>query len=94
MEENKKETENTLEYYKKALEEEQYKNVILGGRLADALAQVQDKEAQLKRIKNNPMWKASKPLRMCMHWGIRQKNRIRNLGGIRGIGRKMCSKNC
>lgn len=81
-----------LEYYKKAYEEEKYKNVLLGGRLADAMAQVEDKQFQLDRIKNNPLWKASKPARMGMHWVIRQKNRIKNLGGIKGVARKMSSK--
>ena len=84
--------ENSAEYYREALEKEKQKNVLLAGRLADAMAQVQDKEAQLMRIKNNPLWKLSKPFRVCMHWVIRQKNRIRNLGGIKGIVRKLSSK--
>lgn len=84
--------EHDLEYYKKAYEEEKYKNVLLGGRLADAMAQVEDKDFQLNRIKNNPMWKASKPLRVTMHWAIRQKNRIKNQGGFKGMARKLSSK--
>lgn len=90
--EDRKEEIRDLEYYKKAYEEECYKNVLLGGRLSDAMAQVESKEFQLNRIKNNPLWKASKPLRATMHWGIRQKNRIRNLGGVRGAMRKLSSK--
>ncbi len=87
------ENEMTPEMYREAYEKEKYENLILSGRLADAMAQVQEKENQLNRIKNNPLWKASKPFRVCMHWGIRQKNRIKNLGGIKGIARKCSSKN-
>lgn len=78
--------------YKKAYEEEKYKNLLLGGRLADAMAQIEDKQFQLDRIKKNPLWRASAPARKTMHWAIRQKNRIRNLGGVRGIARKLSSK--
>ena len=81
-----------LEEYKEAYQAEKQKNVMLSGRLADAVAQAEEKDRQLKRIKNNPMWKASKPLRSMMHWGIRQKNRIKNLGGPKGIARKLSSK--
>lgn len=87
------ESENKdIEYYKKALEEERYKNVLLSSKLAGAVAEVNAKEAQIKRIKNNPMWKASKPLRSCMHFVIRQKDRIKNQGGLKGMARKLSSK--
>lgn len=81
-----------LEYYKKAYEEEKYKNVILGGRLASAIAESKDTKAKLEKIKNNPMWKASKPLRSCYHFINRQKIRIKNQGGLKGMGRKLKSK--
>ena len=87
------ESENKdIEYYKKVLEEERYKNVLLSSKLAGAVAEVNAKEAQIKRIKNNPMWKASKPLRSCMHFAIRQKDRIKNQGGLKGMARKLSSK--
>lgn len=82
----------TLEDYKEALKNERRKNVVLSGRLADAVAQAEEKDRQLKRIKNNALWKASKPLRASMHWGLRQKMRLQNLGGPRGIVRKLNSK--
>lgn len=89
MEDNK---EYDLEYYKKAYEEEKYKNVVLSGRLAGAIADTNEAKAKLERIKNNPMWKASKPLRSCYHWINRTKTRIKNQGGIKGMGRKLKSK--
>jgi GT2 family glycosyltransferase len=38
------------------------------------------------------MWKASKPLRQTMHWGLRNYRRIKNLGGPKGIARKLKQK--
>ncbi|MBQ3905533.1 MAG: glycosyltransferase family 2 protein, partial [Lachnospiraceae bacterium] len=32
------------------------------------------------------------PLRKCMHWGIRQRDRLRNCGSIKGVFRKMDQK--
>lgn len=87
------EDSNDIEFYKKALEEERYKNAILGGRLAGAIAETKEVQSKLDRIKNNPLWKASKPARLLMHWGIRQRERIKNQGSIRGLGRKIKSKN-
>ena len=81
-----------IEEYKEAYKEEKRKNVILAGRLADAVAHAEEKDREIKRIKSNPFFKASKPLRVVMHWGIRQKNRIKNLGGMKGIARKLSSK--
>ena len=40
----------------------------LAGRLADARNEADTLQFQLDRIKNNPMWKPSKPLRQTMHW--------------------------
>lgn len=44
---------------------------------------------KLGRIKNNPLWKASKPARDWMHWAIRQKQRLTNCGGPKGVLRKI-----
>ncbi|MBO5092738.1 MAG: glycosyltransferase, partial [Lachnospiraceae bacterium] len=51
-----------------------------------------DLDFKLKRIKNNPIWKLSKPLRGVMHWMIRMKDRIVRLGSPKGIARKLRSK--
>ncbi len=85
-------TAQLLEYYRLAYEKEKEKNTQLAARLADAQAQAQDLDFKLKRIKNNPVWKATKPLRSVMHWMIRMKDRIVRLGSPRGIARKIRSK--
>ena len=81
-----------VEFYKQAYEQEKARAASLAGRLADAKNEADSLQFQLDRIKNNPMWKASKPLRQMMHWGIRNYRRIRNLGGPKGIARKLKQK--
>lgn len=81
-----------VEFYKQAYEQEKARAASLAGRLADAKNEADSLQFQLDRIKNNPMWKASKPLRQTMHWGIRNYRRIRNLGGPKGIARKLKQK--
>jgi hypothetical protein len=54
---------NDLEYYKQAYEQEKARAASLAGRLADAKNEADNLQFQLDRIKNNPMWRASKPLR-------------------------------
>lgn len=84
--------DNELEYYKQAYEQEKARAAALAGRLADAKNEADNLQFQLDRIKNNPIWKASKPLRQTMHWGLRNYRRLRNLGGPRGIARKLKQK--
>jgi len=79
-------------FYKQAYEKEKARAASLAGRLADARNEADSLQFQLDRIKNNPLWKASKPLRSTMHWGIRNYRRIRNLGGPKGIARKLRQK--
>lgn len=81
-----------LEYYRLAYEKEKEKNTELAAILAQAQSQADDLDFKLKRIKNNPVWKASKPLRSVMHWMIRMKDRIVRLGSPKGIARKLRSK--
>ncbi len=78
--------------YKQAYEQEKARAAALAGRLADAKNEADNLQFQLDRIKNNPVWKASKPLRQTMHWGLRNYRRLRNLGGPRGIARKLRQK--
>ena len=79
-------------YYKEAYEQEKARSASLAGRLADAKNEADTLQFQLDRIKNNPMWKASKPLRQTMHWGLRNYRRLRNLGGPKGIARRKESR--
>lgn len=81
-----------LEYYRLAYEKEKQKNTELAGKLSDAQAQAKDLDFKLKRIKNNPIWKLSAPLRAVMHWIIRMKDRLVRLGSPKGIARKLRSK--
>lgn len=71
--------------YRKAYEEEHLRNANLAGRIADLEAKCDDLNFKLNRIKSNPLWKMSSPLRKCMHWGIRQATRIKNCGSLRGV---------
>lgn len=71
--------------YQKAYEKEHLRNADLAGRVADLEAKCDDLNFKLNRIKNNPLWKMSAPLRRCMHFVIRQKDRIKNCGNLKGI---------
>ncbi|MED9904761.1 MAG: glycosyltransferase family 2 protein [Lachnospiraceae bacterium] len=78
--------------YKEAYEKEHVKSADLAGRVADLEAKNEELQFKLDRIKKNPLWKASKPLRSMMHWGIRQLRRVANCGGPRGIAAKISYK--
>ncbi len=78
--------------YKEAYEKEHLKNAELAGRVADLEMQKEDLSYKLDRIKNNPLFKASKPARNVMHWEIRQKNRLAGCGGPKGVVRKLKQK--
>jgi GT2 family glycosyltransferase len=71
----------------------------LASRLAQANQQIEDLkeenkvlEQKLKRIKDNPLWKATKPLRMTMHISIHHVRRLINCGGPKGIAKKLVYK--
>lgn len=89
---NQNKEERDVQFYRQAYEKEKARAASLAGRLADARNEADSLQFQLDRIKNNPLWKASKPLRQTMHWGIRNYRRVRNLGGPRGIVRKLKQK--
>lgn len=71
--------------YREAYEQEHLKCADLAGRVADLEAKNEELEWKLSRIKNNPLWKFSKPARNGMHWVIRQRDRLRNCGGPKGV---------
>ena len=71
--------------YQEAYEKEHLRNADLAGRVADLEARCDDLTFKLNRIKNNPLWKMSAPLRRCMHFVIRQRDRIKNCGNLKGI---------
>lgn len=75
--------------YKEAYEKEHLKNADLAARIADLEAKNEELEWKLNRIKNNPLWKVAKPARSGVHWVIRQKDRLANCGGPRGVVSKL-----
>lgn len=75
--------------YQEAYEKEHLKCAELAGRIADLEAECEELTWKLDRIKKNPMWKASKPARDVIHWAIRQKDRLANCGGPRGVIAKL-----
>ncbi len=70
-------------------EREHLKCAELASRVADLESANEELNWKLNRIKNNPLWKLSKPLRNIMHWFIRQWDRVKNCGGVRGVFRKL-----
>ncbi len=77
-------TDNNFDY-KAAYEKEKLKTADLAGRIAELEDKNQELEFKLNRIKNNPIWKASTPARNTMHWVIRQRDRLRNQGSLKGV---------
>ena len=68
-----------------ALAREKLKSAALAERVAMLENEKRELEFQLDRIKGNPIWKASAPARAVMHWVIRQFDRLRNQGSLRGV---------
>ena len=75
--------------YKELYEKEHQKNAALAERVASLEDANGDLQFKIDRIKNNPLWKASKPARDVMHAAIRQVDRVRNCGGVRGLLAKL-----
>ena len=71
--------------YKSAYEREKLKSADLAEKIAELEDKNQELQFKLDRIKNNPIWKASTPARNAMHWVIRQRDRVRNQGSLRGV---------
>nr|WP_297706505.1 glycosyltransferase family 2 protein [uncultured Butyrivibrio sp.] len=71
--------------YKSAYEREKLKSADLAEKIAELEDKNQELQFKLDRIKNNPIWKASTPARNTMHWVIRQRDRIRNQGSLKGV---------
>ena len=94
VEQNKNDdlTQNSETFYKEAYNREKQKNAVLAGQLADANAKTEELEFKLQRIKNNPLWKISKPFRLVMHAIIRTKDRVVRYGNPKGLARKIKSK--
>jgi len=81
--------EKTIIDYQEAYEKEHIKTADLACRVAELEEKNEELQFKLDRIKNNPLWKASKPARNVMHACIRQVNRLKNCGGVRGFVAKV-----
>ena len=75
--------------YKEAYEKEHIKTAVLAERVAVLEAKNEELTFKLGRIKNNPLWKASAPLRKGMHFVIRQRDRLKNCGNLKGVVAKI-----
>ncbi len=75
--------------YKEAYEKEHIKTADLAERVAVLEAKNEELTFKLGRIKNNPLWKASAPLRKGMHFVIRQRDRLKNCGNLKGVAAKI-----
>ena len=75
--------------YKKLYEDEMERNAVLSERLAELEEEKEEVAFKLNRIKNNPLWKASAPVRMFGHKVINNVRRVKNLGGPKGIMMKL-----
>ena len=71
--------------YREEYEKERVKSAYLADRVAQLESEVDDLTFKLNRIKNNPVWKASAPARSMMHFVIRQVDRVKNQGDMKGI---------
>lgn len=78
--------------YRDAYEREHLKCAELAGRIADLEARNEELEWKLNRIRENPFWKFSRPVRNVLHWVIRQRDRLHNCGGPRGVLQKLAYK--
>ena len=75
--------------FREAYEKEKVKAAYLADRVAQLEDEVDDLSFKLNRIKNNPVWKATKPARSVIHFCIRQADRIKNQGSIGGVAAKI-----
>ena len=75
--------------YKQAYEKEHIKCADLAGRVAELEEKNDELNFKLNRIRNNPLWKMSAPLRRVMHYCIRQRGRLKNCGNLRGVWAKI-----
>lgn len=89
MEQQQQQPSSAQKDFQDAYEKEHYKAVYLANRVAELEDQVDDLQFKLDRIKNNPLWKASAPARKCMHFVIRQKDRLKNCGSLSGVVQKV-----
>lgn len=83
---------NLEEYYRDLYEKERLEIQKLQSQIEVLEREKADLEFKLNRIKNNKIWKLSKPFRVVMHFFIRQRDRIRRMGSLKAVLRKIKHK--
>ena len=78
--------------YQKQYEAEREKCADLADRIALLEAENEDLQFKLDKIKNNTFWKMTKPARSTIHFCLRQKERLANCGGPKGVVKKLAYK--
>ncbi len=78
--------------YQKQYEAEREKCADLADRIALLEAENEDLQFKLNKIKNNTFWKMTKPARSTIHFCLRQKERLANCGGPKGVVKKLAYK--
>jgi len=78
--------------YKEAYEKEREKCMDLSDKIVLLESENEELQYKLDRIKNNAFWKATKPARSAIHFALRQKSRLSNLGGPKDVLRKIAAK--
>jgi len=78
--------------YKEAYEKEREKCMDLSDKIVLLESENEELQFKLDKIKNNAFWKATKPARSAIHFAIRQKSRLSNLGGPKDVLKKVVAK--
>jgi len=79
--------------YKEAYEKEREKCMDLADKIVLLESENEELTFKLDKIKNNALWKATKPARSVFHFAVRQKQRLEGCGGPKDILRKIAAKN-
>ncbi len=78
--------------YREEYNKEHLKCAQLAARVSELELKNKELEWKLGRIRSNPLWKLSKPLRVLFHWVKRQKDRLANCGSLKGVLDKLAYK--
>jgi len=78
--------------YREAYEKEREKCMDLADKIVLLESENEELQFKLDKIKNNALWKATKPARSVFHFAMRQKQRLAGCGGPKDIARKIVAK--
>ena len=78
--------------YKKLYEAEREKTEVLVSKLEESEKEIEELHFKLDRIKGSFAWKLATPLRKCLHFYEKTRDRLTRYGSIPGVMRKLRSK--